>query len=88
MATLDFDNKISIVELTEYDVAKKTDVFMVAKNLIKGHEEKYPTIEKWFEKKVSNLFNPSGRILQTFLLSKEIVIPNAAIEIISSLCIC
>src|SRR6185369_1786480 len=46
------ENKIRIVELKSDDIDRQTDVFKSTYDLIKSHQEKYPTIENWFTSKV------------------------------------
>ena len=46
------ENKIRIIELKDSDILKQTDVFKSTCELIRSHQEKYPSIEKWFKTKV------------------------------------
>jgi predicted transcriptional regulator len=46
------ENKIEIVEVKASDILKESAQFKSARELICKHEEKYPDIKKWFDKKV------------------------------------
>jgi len=45
-------NKIEIIEIRNSDILMQTDAYKAANLLIKKHQDKYPGIEYWFNKKV------------------------------------
>lgn len=47
------ENKIEIVEIKADDIIKQSDLYKLAHELFKKHEDKYPNIEQWFKTKVS-----------------------------------
>ena len=56
------ENKIKIVELTQDDILKKSEVYCNLRlSFIRKHEDKYPHIERWFKNKVIPDIEPKER---------------------------